>query len=132
MRYDILSVIAFAVATAGAALGSSSARSQDSISIEEAKAYCPGGDVACCQNTEIIKGDGVLGNLLAKGALNNLLGVGDSSCAKTSLIENLNILGMSHQLSYSWTIADIVQDSQLRVWMARLAPAPLPAAVETA
>lgn len=94
MRFETLSVIAFAIAAAGAALGPSEPKSQESFSIEEAKSSCPGGNVACCQNTEVIKADGVLGNLLAKGALNNLLGVGDSSCAKTSLIENLNLLGM--------------------------------------
>lgn len=98
MRYDLLSVIAFAVAAAGAALGPSAPKSGELFSLEEAKSYCPGGDVACCQNTEVIKADGVLGNLLAKGALNNLLGVGDSACAKSSLIENLNLLGMFHQL----------------------------------
>jgi hypothetical protein len=101
MRCDTLSVIAFAVAAAGAALGPSEPKFQQSFSIDEAKAYCPSGDVACCQNTEVIKADGVLGNLLAKGALNNLLGVGDSSCAKSSLIENLNLLGMFHQF-YSY------------------------------
>lgn len=94
MKFDILAIVAFAVAAAGASVPYGGAK-QSSLSIDEAKAYCPGGDIACCQNTEVIKGDGVLGNLLAKGILNNLLGVGDSACAKTSLIENLNILGMS-------------------------------------
>jgi hypothetical protein len=94
MKFEIISLVAFAMAVASARTGTPPSY-QQSISIDEAKAYCPGGDVACCQNKEIIQADGILGNLLAKGALNNLLGVGDSSCAKTSLIENLNLLGMS-------------------------------------
>jgi hypothetical protein len=94
MKFEIVSLIAFAMAAASARTGAAP-YPQESFSIEEAKAYCPSGEVACCQNTEVIKADGILGNLLAKGALNNLLGVGDSACAKTSLIENLNILGMS-------------------------------------
>lgn len=94
MKFEILSLVVFAMAVASERPGASPSY-QQSISIDEAKSYCPGGDVACCQNTEIIQGDGVLGNLLAKGALNNLLGVGDSSCAKSSLIENLNLLGTS-------------------------------------
>lgn len=94
MKFEIISLIAFTMAAASARTGAPPSY-QESLSIDEAKSYCPGGDVACCQNTEIIQADGILGNLLAKGALNNLLGVGDSSCAKTSLIENLNLLGMS-------------------------------------
>jgi hypothetical protein len=92
MKFDILAIVAFALSAAGASVPYGGGK-QSSLSIDEAKAYCPSGDIACCQNTEILKGDGVLGNLLAKGALNNLLGVGDSACARSSLIENLNILG---------------------------------------
>ncbi|OKL58011.1 hypothetical protein UA08_06806 [Talaromyces atroroseus] len=93
MKFEIVSVVAFALSVA--AFPPSPGKAQGSLSITEAKAKCPGGEIACCQNYEDIEGDGVLGNLLAKGLLNNLLGVGDSACAKTTLIDNLNILGFT-------------------------------------
>lgn len=95
MQFNMVSILAFAAAVA--ALPNSypgQSQTQNSITIDEAKANCPAGEVACCQNSEDLQADGVLGNLLGKGLLNNLLGTGDSSCAKFSLIENLNILGM--------------------------------------
>jgi hypothetical protein len=60
---------------------------------------CTSGDIACCDSVETLSGDGVLGNLLAKGALNGLLGNDDAACAKTSLLGDVNVLGMD-ALSY--------------------------------
>ncbi|CRG82971.1 hypothetical protein PISL3812_00318 [Talaromyces islandicus] len=97
MKCDIISVIAFAAVAAAFPPGPAHPSGGKGITIEEAKANCPSGEVACCQNTEVLKADGVLGNLLGKGLLNNLIGTGDSSCAKTSLIENLNILGFTEK-----------------------------------
>ncbi|CRG82970.1 Serine/threonine-protein kinase TOR1 [Talaromyces islandicus] len=97
MRATLVALIPFIVA-ATAAVGPSPSEGNDSKpSVSELQDKYPDSDIACCKNTEEIKGDGILGNLLAKGALNNLLGVGDSACAKTSLIENLNILGFTEK-----------------------------------
>ncbi|KAH8689876.1 hypothetical protein BGW36DRAFT_432842 [Talaromyces proteolyticus] len=92
MQYTLLT-IAFAIA-ATAMPGQKGQHGQ--VSIAEAQGQCPGGEIACCVNNEEINGDGILGNLLQKGALlQNVLGTQDSACAKTSLIENLNLLGFT-------------------------------------
>ncbi|KAJ9481104.1 hypothetical protein VN97_g12400 [Penicillium thymicola] len=60
-----------------------------------AEAQCTTGDLACCDSKETLSGDGILGNLLAKGALNGLLGNDDSACAKTSVLGDVNVLAES-------------------------------------
>ncbi|KAJ5520694.1 Hydrophobin [Penicillium fimorum] len=65
------------------------------LSLSQASGLCQSGKVACCNPKKDIEGNGVLGNLLAEGLLNNLLGVGDSACASQSLIKNLNLLGFT-------------------------------------
>jgi hypothetical protein len=88
-------VISLALAVTGqAAVGPSPGGESGNLSIKEAQEKYPDVDIACCANKESIQANGILGNLLQKGvALNNLLGTQDAACAKTSLIENLNILG---------------------------------------
>ncbi|CAI7575951.1 unnamed protein product [Penicillium glandicola] len=63
-----------------------------SPALDDAKSQCGSGDISCCDSSEEFKGDGILGNLLAGGLLNGLLGNSNSACAKTSLIDELNIL----------------------------------------
>ncbi|KAJ5475848.1 hypothetical protein N7475_001577 [Penicillium sp. IBT 31633x] len=65
------------------------------MSVSEAEGQCTTGDIACCDNKEIISADGVLGNLLAEGALNGLIGNDDAACAKVSLLGDVNILASS-------------------------------------
>lgn len=64
------------------------------IKMATAKDQCTTGDIACCDSKETLSGDGILGNLLAKGALNGLLGNDNSACAKTSVLGDANVLGM--------------------------------------
>jgi hypothetical protein len=56
---------------------------------------CDSGDIACCDSKETISGDGILGNLLAKGALNGLIGNDNAACAKTDVLGDVNVLGMT-------------------------------------
>jgi hypothetical protein len=90
--FTLLPLIMAVAANVGPSPESSDPSSHPSIPEAQAK-YSGGGEIACCKNKEEIEADGILGNILAKGLLNNVLGVGDSACAKFSLIENLNILG---------------------------------------
>jgi len=64
------------------------------MTMATAKAQCTTGDIACCDSVETVSGDGILGNLLAKGALNGLLGNDNAACAKTGLLGDVNVLGM--------------------------------------
>ncbi|OKL58010.1 hypothetical protein UA08_06805 [Talaromyces atroroseus] len=98
MRATILALLSFAMAVT-AAVGPQGSQEGlgDNPPIADAQKEYPDSDIACCQNKEILSADGILGNLLGKGALNNVLGVGDSACAKFSLIENLNILGITKE-----------------------------------
>ncbi|KAI3286503.1 hypothetical protein DTO002I6_8174 [Penicillium roqueforti] len=83
----------FTTATTFLALAMSvSAMQSTKMTIATAKDQCTTGDIACCDSKETLSGDGVLGNLLAKGALNGLLGNDDSACAKTSLLGDVNVL----------------------------------------
>lgn len=82
---------AFALTVAVAMAGKLS----DSAAFDHAKSQCNVGDISCCNSAEETKADGILGNLLAGGLLNGLLGNSNSPCAKTSLIDELNILGKS-------------------------------------
>lgn len=80
---------AFAM-TVAVAMG---AKLSDSAALDDAKSQCTTGDISCCNSVDETKADGILGNLLAGGLLNGLLGNSNSACAKTSLIDELNILG---------------------------------------
>ncbi|KAJ5747727.1 uncharacterized protein N7511_009423 [Penicillium nucicola] len=67
----------------------------NSAALGGAKEQCSSGDIACCDSKETLSGDGILGNLLAKGALNGLLGNDDAACAKTSALDDLNVLAQT-------------------------------------
>ncbi|KAJ6137686.1 hypothetical protein N7471_004172 [Penicillium samsonianum] len=79
---------AFALTVAVAMAGKLS----DSPALEHAKSQCNVGSISCCNSVEETKADGILGNLLAGGLLNGILGNSNSPCASTSLIDELNIL----------------------------------------
>ncbi|KAJ5335631.1 hypothetical protein N7541_005453 [Penicillium brevicompactum] len=68
------------------------AMQSNKMTMATAKDQCTTGDIACCDSKETLSADGVLGNLLAKGAINGLLGNDDSACAKTSLLGDVNVL----------------------------------------
>ncbi|KAJ5778904.1 hypothetical protein N7457_006624 [Penicillium paradoxum] len=88
MKFTGAAAFALTVAVAmGAKLSSSAA-------LGDAKSQCSTGDISCCNSHEEISGDGILGNLLAGGLLNGLLGNSNSACAKTSLIDDLGILSL--------------------------------------
>ncbi|KAB8073411.1 hypothetical protein BDV29DRAFT_157599 [Aspergillus leporis] len=72
-----------------------SSKLSHSAALSDAKDQCGTADISCCDSKESFGGDGLLGNLLAGGILNGLLGNSNSACAKTSLIDDLNILGLS-------------------------------------
>lgn len=93
MQFTIATLVALAVSVA--ALPPSAGHKSSKISLAQASGQCQAGKIACCNPKKDISGEGVLGNLLAEGLLNNLLGTGDSACASQSLIKNLNLLGMS-------------------------------------
>ncbi|KAJ5545474.1 hypothetical protein N7535_006140 [Penicillium sp. DV-2018c] len=57
-----------------------------------AAGQCGSGDIACCDSKESISADGILGNLLAKGALNGLIGNDDAACAKTDVLGDVSVL----------------------------------------
>jgi hypothetical protein len=80
---------AFALTVAVAMAGKLS----DSPALDDAKSQCTTGDISCCNSAEETSSDGILGGLLAGGLLNGLLGNSNSACAKTSLIDELDILG---------------------------------------
>lgn len=87
MKFTISAVLALAVSATAMSLSESAA-------LGGAKDQCTSGDIACCDSKEEISADGILGNLLAKGALNGLLGNDNAACAKASLIDDVNVLGM--------------------------------------
>jgi hypothetical protein len=92
MKFTFSAIIALAATATAMSLSESTA-------LGGAKAQCETGSIACCDSKETISGDGILGNLLAKGALNGLLGNDDAACAKASAIDDLNVLGMNLRTS---------------------------------
>ncbi|KAJ5747728.1 uncharacterized protein N7511_009424 [Penicillium nucicola] len=80
---------AFALSMASVVIG---AKLSESAAMDGAKSQCTTGDISCCNSKEETEADGILGNLLAGGLLNGLLGNSNSACAKTSLLDDLNIL----------------------------------------
>ncbi|KAJ5458381.1 hypothetical protein N7475_009769 [Penicillium sp. IBT 31633x] len=95
MKFTISTLVALAVSAT--ALSSGTHGGHKSISIDKAAGKCEAGKVSCCNPKKDISGDGILGNLLAEGLLNNVIGTGDSACVSTSLIKNLNILGFTEE-----------------------------------
>lgn len=86
----------FTISVALALAASASAMSlSESVALGGAKDQCSSGDISCCDSKENLSADGILGNLLAKGALNGLLGNDNAACAKTSALDDLNVLCMS-------------------------------------
>ena len=93
MKFAFSAILALAASATAMSLSESSA-------LSGAKDQCSSGDIACCDTKENLSADGILGTLLAKGALNGLLGNDDAACAKTSAIDDLNLLGMNFQTSF--------------------------------
>ncbi|KAJ5615128.1 hypothetical protein N7537_000242 [Penicillium hordei] len=88
MKFTISAVLALAASATAMSLS-------ESLALGEAKDQCTTGDISCCDSKETLSGDGILGNLLAKGALNGLLGNDDAACAKTSVLDDLNVLSQT-------------------------------------
>ncbi|KAJ5520693.1 hypothetical protein N7463_001146 [Penicillium fimorum] len=93
MQFTFATLLTLAVSAV--AMPSSNGGGGSGLALSKASGYCQAGEVACCNPKKEIRSDGILGGLLAQGALNNLLGVGDSACASQSLIKNLNLLGFT-------------------------------------
>ncbi|KAJ5458382.1 Hydrophobin [Penicillium sp. IBT 31633x] len=106
MKFTISTLVALAVSATALSAGTRGA--PKSISVSEAQGKCEAGTVSCCNPKKDISGDGVLGNLLAEGLLNNLLGTGDSACVSTSLIKNLNILGITNEGQEGTTCQNVI------------------------
>ncbi|KAJ5154021.1 uncharacterized protein N7500_009460 [Penicillium coprophilum] len=96
MKFTIATLVTIAVSVAAMPSVQGHNPSKQ-ITLAQAQGLCQSGKVACCNPKKDIHGDGIIGNLLAEGLLNNLLGVGDSACASQSLIKNLNILGFTEE-----------------------------------
>ncbi|CAI7670841.1 unnamed protein product [Penicillium palitans] len=95
MKFTIATLVTIAVSAA--AMPSVQGNKPNDITFSKAEGLCQAGKVSCCNPKKDISGDGILGNLLAEGLLNNLLGTGDSACTSVSLIKNLNILGITKE-----------------------------------
>ncbi|OJJ81519.1 uncharacterized protein ASPGLDRAFT_37842 [Aspergillus glaucus CBS 516.65] len=65
------------------------------VDVHQQKNECGGGHLACCLEHSDIHADGFLSGLLTEGLLTPIIGSQEQSCAKFSLIENLNILGFT-------------------------------------
>lgn len=68
--------------------------SRSSVDVHQQKNDCGGGHLACCFEHSDIHADDPLSDLLTDGLLNPIIGSQEQSCAKFSLIENINVLGM--------------------------------------
>ncbi|CAG8082275.1 unnamed protein product [Penicillium salamii] len=95
MKFTISAVLALAASATAMSLGG-------------AKEQCTNGDLACCDSKETLSGDGILGNLLGKGALNGLLGNDDAACAKTSALDDLNVLSQTKDTNEGPSCKNIV------------------------
>lgn len=96
------------------------------MTMSQAQGQCTQGDIACCDSKEVVSGDGILGNLLAKGALNGLLGNDDAACAKVDVLGDVNVLGMISPTQFSRCYAQYSNISQLMPSTPRLAPSARP------
>ncbi|CAG8946924.1 unnamed protein product [Penicillium salamii] len=101
MKFTISAVLALAASATAMSLTESSA-------LGGAKDQCTNGDLACCDSKETLSGDGILGNLLGKGALNGLLGNDDAACAKTSALDDLNVLSQTKDTNEGPSCKNIV------------------------
>lgn len=88
MKFTISAVLALAVSATAMSLS-------ESLALGGAKEQCSSGDISCCDSKDSLSADGILGGVLADGALNGLLGNDNAACAKTSLLDDLNVLCMS-------------------------------------
>lgn len=82
------------VALFALALGVTAHRGRRPADVHQQKNECGGGQLACCVEHSDIHADSFLSSLLTEGLLTPIIGSQEQSCAKFSLIENLNILGM--------------------------------------
>ncbi|KXG46795.1 uncharacterized protein PGRI_035410 [Penicillium griseofulvum] len=104
MQFTLATLVTLAVS----AVAMPSASQSKGLALSKAAGFCQAGEIACCNPKKEISGDGILGNLLAQGALNNLLGVGDSACASQSLIKNLNLLGFTEEGQEGTTCKNVI------------------------
>ncbi|OQE34568.1 hypothetical protein PENCOP_c017G04279 [Penicillium coprophilum] len=96
MQFTLATILTLAVSAV--AMPSTNATPKGKgITVAQAQGLCQAGTVSCCNPKKDISGQGILGNLLAEGLLNNLIGTGDSACTSVSLIKNLNILGITNE-----------------------------------
>lgn len=102
MKFTISAVLALAASATAMSL-------TESRALGGAKDQCTSGDLSCCDSKETISGDGILGNLLAKGALNGLLGNDNAACAKTSALDDLNVLCMYPPIYYIESMSNTTQ-----------------------
>ncbi|ODM15983.1 hypothetical protein SI65_08417 [Aspergillus cristatus] len=83
------------VALFALALGVTAHPGHPPVDVHQQKNECGGGQLACCLEHSDIHADGFLSGLLTEGLLTPIIGSQEQSCAKFSLIENLNILGFT-------------------------------------
>lgn len=99
MHFSIVTVTTFALSLGGAFALPNPQPEPQSVGNSGAPGVHKqsGGEQACCINSASVHTDGLLSGLLAKGVLKNILGSSDQTCAKLTLIENLNLLGFTKQ-----------------------------------
>src|SRR4051794_15740735 len=98
--FTAILALAMSVAAVAPAAEKTNMALTNSAAMGHAKDQCSSGDIACCDSKESFSSDGILSGLLAKGALNGLLGNDGAACAKTSALDDLNILGMFAPTSF--------------------------------
>ncbi|KAJ5953976.1 hypothetical protein N7501_008255 [Penicillium viridicatum] len=101
MKFTISAVLALAASATAMSLS-------ESLALGGAKEQCSSGDISCCDSKENISADGILGGLLAKGALNGLLGNDNAACAKTSALDDLNVLSQTEDTDTGPTCKNII------------------------
>ncbi|PWY93111.1 spore-wall fungal hydrophobin dewA [Aspergillus sclerotioniger CBS 115572] len=90
MKFTIAAIVGFAMTAAAVP---AVARTQQKLSIDDAKGQCSTGDIYCCNPTNTEKTDGILNNLAGKSlVLKTLIDGENTSCASTSLIKDLDLL----------------------------------------
>lgn len=92
MKFTVAAVLGFAITALAVPNKGADEPKITQISYHEAKGQCTTGDIYCCNNKHDEKTVGLL-NVLDDGLIRNLAGQDDSSCASTSLIKELNLLG---------------------------------------
>ncbi|KXG46794.1 Hydrophobin [Penicillium griseofulvum] len=107
MKFTIATLVTLAMSAAAMPSTNGKPKTKE-ISFSQAAGLCTVGEVSCCNPKKEISGNGVLGNLLAEGLLNNLIGTGDSACTSVSLIKNLNILGITKEAQEGTTCTSVI------------------------